>query len=157
MKEDLRTLVVEYPEFFQLEELAKLEGPKMPFFLFGFECGDGWYVILKRLFSWIKWNVEHNNYPMILVNQVKEKFGGLRFYYDMLPFEDHKWDEKYDDWDAERKEDWLTRHASEISGVISFVESFSYHICERCGSTNDVTTDGKSWIVTRCKICRDDE
>ena len=151
---DLDTLLKEYPEFFQLEERKKLKGPKMPFVLFGFECENGWYVILKRLFSWIKWNVEQNDYPMIIINQVKEKLGGLRFEYDILPFNEHKW-KRNKDYTEEEKWKWLDNNSREISGAVSYTESLSYHICERCGSTEDVTTVGLSWIVTQCKKCRE--
>lgn len=152
---DLNTLLEEYPEFFKVEERLTGDGPKMPFVLFGFECGDGWYVILKRLFSWIKWNVEQNDYPMIIVDQVKEKFGGLRFYYKPLPFDEHKW-KRSKDYTEEERWKWLDNYSREISGAVSYAESLSYHICERCGSTEDVTTEGVSWLVTRCKKCRDE-
>ena len=151
---NLDTLTEEYPEFFRLEERKKQEGPKMPFVLFGFECGDGWYVILKRLFSWIKWNVEQNDYPMIVVDQVKEKFGGLRFYYEFLPFKDHVWSKYHEKWNNEEKQRWFDNHCRVISGATEYAESLSYHICERCGSTDDVTTAGDGWIVTRCAQCR---
>lgn len=58
--------------------------------------------------------------------QVKEKFGGLRFYYD--------------------GGDEL------IAGMVSFAEHMSYSTCEYCGSTNKVTqTSG--WITSLCSKC----
>ena len=64
-------------------------------------------------------------YPVV-ASQVKEKFGGLRFYVD-----------GGDD----------TVHA-----YIDFAENLSYYICESCGSMDHVgTTSG--WIVTLCKSC----
>lgn len=152
---DLNTLLEEYPEFFKMEERTTGDGPKMPFVLFGFECDDGWYVILKRLFSSIKWNVENNDYPMIIIDQIKEKFGGLRFYFEFIPFDEHKWKKSREDWDTETKDTWLADHANQIHGAVDFAESLSYHICERCGSTEDVTCEGPGWIITRCKVCRD--
>lgn len=150
----LNTLLEEYPEFFKLKERLEEEGPKMPFPLFGFECDDGWYVILERLFSWINFNIEHNDYPRIIVNQIKEKFGGLRFYYDVLPFDEHVW-KRNKDYTDEEKWKWLDNYSREISGAVSYAESLSRHTCERCGSTKDVTSEG-SWIITRCKKCRDE-
>lgn len=57
------------------------------------------------------------------VEQVKEKFGGLRFY--------------------------TTYANDEIHGAISFAETLSFRICETCGNPGKVFR--KSWIVTRCE------
>jgi NADH pyrophosphatase NudC (nudix superfamily) len=57
--------------------------------------------------------------------QVKEKFGGLRFYVDNA--------------------DDYTR------GVIAMAESMSYKTCEVCGSPGKQT--GKGWIKTVCESC----
>lgn len=62
----------------------------------------------------------------VVVDQVKEKFGTLRFYY-------HGGDK-------------------EISGMVRMAESMSAHICEQCGSPG--TTGGKTWINTLCNSCR---
>jgi len=72
--------------------------------------------------------VEAHRYPQIVASQVKEKFGGLRFYVEGAT------DAQY--------------------AVISFVESLSYKVCERCGSMKDIgRTEG--WISTICKECVD--
>jgi len=72
--------------------------------------------------------VEANRYPQIVALQVKEKFGGLRFY---------------------------VQGATNMQyAVISWAESLSYHICEKCGSTKNIgTTEG--WISTLCEECHD--
>jgi hypothetical protein len=57
------------------------------------------------------------------VEQVKEKFGGLRFY--------------------------TTYVNDEIQGGIDFAEEMSFRICEDCGNPGKVY--GGSWIVTRCE------
>jgi hypothetical protein len=52
-----------------------------------FECGDGWYDLLDRLsfelepmiIAHEKEHDIHNEFPLY-VTQVKEKYGGLRFY-----------------------------------------------------------------------------
>ena len=41
----------------------------------GFNCGDGWYALIYKL---CKDLVKID--PVLVVVQVKEKFGGLRFY-----------------------------------------------------------------------------
>ena len=69
--------------------------------------------------------IESNRYPQVVATQVKEKFGGLRFY---------------------------ERGCNKDYAAISFAESLSYHICEKCGTTKNVgQTDG--WIYTRCEDC----
>ena len=61
------------------------------------------------------------------VVQIKEKFGTLRIYLDNVTPE-------------------IDKKAAEL-------ETRSSKICEFCGSTEDVTTEG-SWLKTLCKICR---
>jgi hypothetical protein len=99
---------------------------------FGFECGDGWYMLLKTLMSSIEWHLDpSHSFPTkerlpFQIDQIKEKFGGLRFYYS-------GGDER-------------------IHGMVSLAESLSYQICEKCGSTKNVKqTSG--WITTLCEDC----
>lgn len=170
MKSELQNyLVKEYSEFF--EYLKEYKGPMMPI-SFGFECGDGWFVILDELMANIQSHIKNKNWnrkntfrhkfpkwlqtkanrlpwkrkrikdflhwlankfprgiepmPPINITQVKEKFGGLRFYYD-----------GGDDY---------------IDGMASLSEGLSYRTCEYCGSTKDIgRTQG--WIITCCKTC----
>jgi hypothetical protein len=187
MKTELQNkLLKKYPEFFQtdrkiytgeksmLEEVKELVGQKeivLPI-QFGFECGDGWYVILNTLMDNIKWHLENENRnranefkyewmwtlqaylrrkhykkkkilafsewiyekaprkkqaPITLtVTQIKEKFGGLCFYY-------HGGDDT-------------------ISGMVHLAESLSYKTCETCGSTKNIGHT-KGWIKTLCEEC----
>ena len=59
----------------------------------------------------------------VIVSQVKEKFGGLRFYID------------YGD--------------DTIYGMIRMAESMSYRTCEVCGNPGEPNSEG--WISTRCE------
>jgi hypothetical protein len=99
---------------------------------FGFECGDGWYILLKTLLGSIEWHLgpEHS-WPRkeripFQITQIKEKFGGLSFYYD-----------GGDD---------------RIRGMVNLAESLSYQICEHCGSTKNVKQT-QGWITTLCEDC----
>lgn len=88
--------------------------------------------IISQLNNWRKKqtfvHIESNRYPQVVAVQVKEKFGGLRFY------ERGATNQQY--------------------AVISFVESLSYRTCEICGSMKDIgRTEG--WIKTICKECKD--
>ena len=100
--------------------------PQEPFELFGVECGKGWDELIQPIFAWIeKYNKEHEDNP-IIIEQVKEKFGGLRFYVSYEP--------------------------DELSRMIRKAEGDSYGICETCGSKIDVGhTYG--WIQTICRKC----
>ena len=46
-----------------------------------FECKQGWYNLIYDLGSKISGYCIHNNIPIPAINQIKEKFGTLRFYY----------------------------------------------------------------------------
>lgn len=102
---------------------------KYPFELFGIECGYGWYgLVLPLYFAIQKYNKDKFESEQIHIDQIKEKFGGLRFYISNAP---------------EEFRDWASR-----------IEGESYKVCEFCGSTTDVTTEGRGWITTQCKQCR---
>ena len=62
----------------------------------------------------------------VVVNQVKEKFGTLRFYY--------------------------TGGDDQIRGMVSMAESMSGVTCEECGAPG--TTGGRGWISTLCDVHR---
>jgi hypothetical protein len=101
-------LLDKYPKLFSNEQF------------WGFECGDGWYDILDHLCGAIK---EHTyDGDDLYVDQIKEKFGRLRFY--------------------------LSKEDDVIHGMVTLAEYMSGHTCEMCGApgkTRDV-----SWFVTLC-------
>lgn len=70
----------------------------------------------------IKMNEEAEKVPVAV--QVKEKFGGLRFY--------------------------VNRASEKHYNYINFAESMSYHTCEECGAPGKTYTDG--WHMTLCDI-----
>jgi len=113
----------------------------------GFDCGDGWYNIIRVLCSNIQHHIDWRNrkneldpnqpiVPQVTVDQVKEKFGTLRFYY--------------------------TGGDDYIDGLVSMAESMSGVTCEECG--NPGSTLGRGWLTTLCEkhaeekgIYKDDE
>jgi len=96
---------------------------------FGFEVGDGWHKIIDDLSAKIeKLNREQN--AGIQAAQVKEKFGGLRFYIDGIP-------------DALFKE---------VYAAIDEAEDLSFKTCESCGKPGK--PGGRGWIKTLCEECR---
>ena len=95
----------------------------------GFCCGEGWWPILEKLCSNIQSHIDWKNkqseiVPQVTVAQIKEKFGGLRFYYD--GGDDH------------------------INGMVRMAEAWADASCEECGSPGKRRDGG--WIKTLCDI-----
>lgn len=61
----------DFPHFF----MRKTDCEAFPFDAFGFEAGDGWFLLIYKDFRDLT-----NLNPEIKVHQVKEKFGTLRIY-----------------------------------------------------------------------------
>ena len=84
MKVELQNKLFEkYPKIFRQKDLPM----QQTCMCWGITCGDGWYNIIDTLCSEIQhhleYNAERNQGPTLVeATQVKEKFGGLRFYYD---------------------------------------------------------------------------
>jgi hypothetical protein len=97
-----------------------------------FECGPGWIPLIETALTIIDRHLDrkHKTNPYaghITLDQVKEKFGGLRIY-----FTDHS-------------------HYSEyIDGVFDLTEAMSEHICEECGRPG-ITRNTLPWIQTLCE------
>jgi hypothetical protein len=89
------------------------------------ECGNGWSKLIDPLEA----EVERLGGT---VQQIKEKFAGLRFYYyegDYYPGSDKSWEA------LDQKVEDATRE--------------SYKTCEMCGSPGILMTTG-SWLKTLC-------
>ena len=93
----------------------------------GFAVGPGWWPILESLCA----NIQHysdckekqgNFIPQVTVEQIKEKFGGLRFYY--IGGDDV------------------------VDGMVRMAESWAEHACEECGKPGQSRRGG--WIKTLC-------
>ena len=124
MKKELQDkLIKKYPKIFSEIGLS----PQESCMAFGLEVGDGWYWIIDHLCSYLQYLTDVEDYPQIVVSQVKEKFGTLRFYVQSAN------KEQYD--------------------IIAFVEKLSGSICEQCGTTNNVSRKGEGWITTLCDKC----
>lgn len=65
--------------------------------------------------------------------QVKEKFGGLRFYIKGAPTDIH----------------------DKVQGAIRMAESMSFRTCEECGTTENVEVRDDGWIETLCDDCNE--
>ena len=113
---------------------------------FVFEIDDGWMahinVITDNIMKWIKhFNSDYNENVTMKILQIKEKFGGLRYYYTLLNYEDMS-DENFKIFDTLR---------TDVSLYVSDMEKHSYHICESCGMYGE-TVRMNGWLKTLCKF-----
>lgn len=99
----------------------------------GFAVGPGWWPILEILCEQINSHVEWRQNQLekyqrgpgcldVTVDQVKEKFGGLRFYY--------------------------SGGDDVVDGMVRMAESWAGHTCEECGQPGK--SRGGGWIQTLC-------
>lgn len=142
MRKELQDKLYEkYPKIFAQKDLDM----RKTAMCWGFECSDGWYDLIDMLCSEIQAHIDNENmsieykkkrgelpedapnYFQIEATQVKEKFGGLRFYVNY-----------YDDY---------------VRGLISMAETMSYKICEQCSNPGKPNEEG--WITTLCVPCRE--
>ena len=105
----------------------------------GFECDDGWFDIIDKLSEKIE-NVNNLNLGFIIVaDQVKEKFGTLRFYYHTEATGDDLTEEQL------RRNTLL---AELVDNAIDIAEFKTEHTCEVCGKRGKLRDDG--WIKCLC-------
>ncbi|MFZ2539307.1 MAG: hypothetical protein WAX04_10450 [Oscillospiraceae bacterium] len=103
---------------------------------FGFECGDGWFEILYALCFKINHLCEQNPELTFKATQVKEKFGGLRFYHQTNAL---KLSQSLDD---------------AIDKLIDEAAASAAKTCEMCGCESEIRSIG-GWYTTKCKPCQD--
>jgi len=120
-------------EFKDYEKFAEQMETKFPKLFSGkyggFAVGKGWYPILEALCNNIQnhidWKVKQGqDVAQVEVNQIKEKFGGLRFYY--------------------------TGGDEQIHGMVQMAEAFASSLCEDCGGIGK--RRGGGWIRTLCDV-----
>lgn len=105
----------------------KAKEPFHPFEGFGIECGKGWYGLLDDLCTKIEAELDKD--PALKkdfnIDQIKEKFGGLRFYSSSTDI---------------------------IDKLITEAEDKSFKTCEDCGKPGLILTI-RGWMCTVCKEC----
>ena len=128
-------LIEKYPEIFT----RRNEGGEREVVSYGIDVCDGWYNIIDCLCSTIQSHLNHHKAKRHLTStefeeqlqtkaaQVKEKFGGLRFYVD-----------NSDDY---------------VKGAIQTAELMSVRTCEQCGSPGKPIRGG--WVKTLCSPCEE--
>jgi hypothetical protein len=91
----------------------------------GFDLSPGWETLVDSLCSILEYHIGHlpeEARADVHCAQVKEKFGGLRFY--------------------------MTQSNPPMDGAIQMAELMSFHICETCGMPGQLRNGG--WIQTLC-------
>ena len=118
-EENTKKLKEDFPEMF-----GKLDK-------YGFEIDDGWYEIVYNLteciYDYYKLHAP-NMFPVVV--QVKQKFGGLRYYVDTN-------EKDYNEC---------------LKDMIWFVEQLSFKTCEKCGSKGKLRDD-RFGFKTLCDKC----
>lgn len=123
-----------FEKYDEFEKRLKEKHPVMFSKPYGGVCvGEGWWPIIESLCDqidhYVKWkNEQKEKYnrgegcPEVIVDQIKEKFGGLRFYY--------------------------TGGDDRVYGMVTMAESWAGHACEICSKPGKSRNDG--WIKTLC-------
>jgi hypothetical protein len=93
----------------------------------GIAVGPGWFDLLNSACQLIQSHLDWKpDVPQVVAQQVKEKFGGLRFY-------------------VQGGDDYT-------QGIIAMAEHMSGKVCEDCGAPGE--TGGQGWITTLCPTHR---
>jgi hypothetical protein len=118
-------------EFKKYDAFTKSMEQKYPLMLNGkyggFAIGEGWWnivdVLMQEIQHHIDWRNNNNgDIEQVVVEQIKEKFGGLRFYY--------QGGDEY------------------ISGLVTLAELWASNTCETCGQRGQRRSGG--WVRTLC-------
>jgi hypothetical protein len=123
MNEELdKALVEKFPKIFADRHKSMQE----TCMCWGFECDSGWYNLIDSLCTCIQHYLDYKpEVTQVVAEQVKEKFGSLRFYY--------RGGDKY------------------IEGLVDMIDYLSQSTCEICGNPGKIKNDG--WIKVRCEKC----
>ena len=86
----------------------------------------GWLNLVNDALT----KIEHCSLPDgFFVEQIKEKFGSLRMY--------------------------MSHTIEEVENIIVTAEQESKNVCEKCGTTTNITTSSlRGWVRTLCTECR---
>jgi len=120
MKKELEQQLFEnYPTLYKNREKNQMQ--------WGFACGDGWYQLIDLLSKLI---VSYSG--LVQLKQVKEKFGQLRVYTNLIN---------------------VARDAK-VSGYLMMAEMLSATICDQCGLMGQQHRG--AYVCTRCELHKPD-
>lgn len=117
----------------------------------GLDCGDGWYQLIRDMCREITAAYEAAGRPPdVVVDQVKEKFGALRFYYHHKnqPITFHAPDSLPDGHGPCVGPDGAELN-QKVEEIVDRYEEMSGDVCEVCGAPGSLRTD-LQWTSTLC-------
>jgi hypothetical protein len=147
-----KKLVEKHPQIFSM-----IGGnPMETCMAWGLECGDGWHDLIDTLCATMsnmvknlkrRWSDKHPDLKFgVRAEQVKEKYGTLRFYIHFdLPDDFH--DRAFD---PALLND-LQHTIEAIHGAITMAEAMSSRICEDCGARGRIKP--ALWLHCECEEC----
>ena len=107
------------------------------------ECDDGWMPHINKITDILvkevtRYNALKGTNIVFVINQIKEKYGGLRYY---IAFNNT----------SGADNDFITR----LHKYVWDMEYVSTHICEKCGMYGETRKLG-GWYKTVCDTCYDE-
>jgi hypothetical protein len=149
----------------------------------GFECGNGWYLLIDKLCAMIQWEIDQQiknlesdkKYNKMLISTQAGNCTLFNKYYKYCSTDTNWLDKRkieilkespkiekevYQVVATQVKEKYgslrfyVSGGNERTEAFISFAEHFSYSICESCGSMQNIK-HSQGWIVTACQECID--
>jgi hypothetical protein len=110
--------------------------------------GKGWWPVVQATHKMML-----RICPEYQLDQVKEKFGGLRYYWGMPNLYDKMPEDAPEDWepdpaDAAKYE----RIYEQLTVLADLAESICANLCETCGCQSKVSNQG-GWYRNQCEDC----
>lgn len=103
----------------------------------GFNIGKGWYAILDNLCEKLDFISKISGVNTIFV-QIKEKFGGARYYYQL---------------ECSKENENTKIYIDIIETLINSAERKSDYACAECGEFRDKMISVGGWVYDVCKKC----
>jgi len=123
-----------------------------PYSAFGCECSDGWYELLRSLCAEIMEVYRKHGQPIdIIVDQVRARWGTLRFYYRFGGDTQALHTIGYTGGGSIRLEQSEIEIRSEIAAIVRKWEGKSGEVCEHCGAPGSLRKDPRE--STLCDNC----
>lgn len=120
---------------------------------FGCDCRDGWYELLRSLCTEITQAYAEAGLPVdIVIDQIKEKFGTLRFYYHIKGKPSGVQAIDFLGQGSVRMMPEGEDIHQTVREIVSRYEEKSGEVCEECGKAGVLRTN-LSWIQTLCDDC----
>jgi hypothetical protein len=152
-------LIKKYPKIFRLMN----EG----YYRVSSDLPDQWVHIIDQMCSAIQSHIDcstihtkHGKFKptQVLCEQIKEKYGGLRFYYHGGEY----YSKDYEKYRSKWYRKWVIKlfnkyigyppDKSDIDGMVSMAEDMCWNTCFECGTNENLgTTQG--WVTRLCKDC----